>query len=95
MKVTTLTDLKEGFYGLIRDWTSDKFIQNLKILEKEKKIELIVEKIDCDLEAKTWDGALYLKLKKIKTDELVNYVLDLSRADEMSIQDKTLRLWWD
>lgn len=95
MKFMTESDAKNSFFNMLGEWQGKQFVINLKVLEKEEKIEIMWDKLDYDADNGNWDGALFIKLTKIKMDELVNYVLGHSGADEMSIDNKTLRLWWD
>lgn len=98
MKIgVTVIDHKEEFYKYLEKVVSSSFIKNIQIFEKQKKIELMPEKIDFDEEAGTWCGTLYLKINKgkVTTEELVNCIIGMAGADEISIKGDALRLWWD
>lgn len=95
MKFMTETDAKESFFAMLTNWQGKQFVTNLKILEKEQKLEIMWDKLEYEADNDRWDGTLFIKLTKIKMDELVNYVLGCSGADEMSVDKKVLRLWWD
>lgn len=95
MKFMTETDAKNAFFAVLKNWQGEQFVKNLTCLEKEDKIELMWKDLDFDANSGDWDGTLLINLKKIKMDELVNFILGHSRADEMSIDGKVLRLWWD
>lgn len=95
MKFMTEADAKNSFFTMLTDWQGKQFVTNLILLEKEQKIEILWDKLDYDVTNGNWDGTLFIKLTKIKMEELVNFVLGLSNADEMSLDKKVLRLWWD
>ena len=95
MKFMTEIDAKESFYSMLTNWQGKQFVTNLEILEKEQKLEIVWDKLEYEANNDRWDGTLFIKIKKIKMDELVNYVLGCSGADEMNIDKKVLRLWWD
>lgn len=95
MKFMTEADAKNSFFDMLKNWQGESLVKNIMLLEKEQKIEVMWDKLDYDADNGNWDGTLFIKLTKIKMDELVNYVLGHSRADEMSIDKKVLRLWWD
>lgn len=95
MKFMTEVDAKNSFFKMLKEWRGESLVKNIMILEKEQKIQVMWDKLDYDADSGEWDGTLFIKITKIKMDELVNYILGHSRADEMSIDKKVLRLWWD
>ena len=90
--------------------SNDKLKKNLEILQKRNAIEIVTDNLknikygqqqtrkgggmEKVLEG-GWDGTLYIKLKSISNEHLVNYILGWAKTDEMSIQNNILRLWWD
>lgn len=98
MKIgVTVIDHKEEFYKYIDKHYGGNLIKNIRALEKQKKLELMPEKIDFDEEQGTWCGSIFLRIsKKMSTEEVVNYVIGCAaRPDEVSLKDGVLRLWWD
>jgi hypothetical protein len=93
----TVIDHKEEFYKYLDGYFGGNLAKNIRVLEKEGKLELVPEKIDFDEELKSWCGTIFLKInKKMTTEELVNYIIgEASRPDEVSLKNGLLRLWWD
>ena len=92
----TVIDHKEEFYKFLDGYFGGNFCKNIRIMERDKEIELVPERIDYDEEQGTWDGSIYLKInKKTKMEDVINYVIGTSKADEISIDNGVLRLWWD
>ena len=92
----TVIDHKQEFYDYLDKFIgSGKLGKNLSIFEKEGKIELLTDKIDFDNDKDTWCGTVFVKIKKMTTEEVINYIIGVSGADEISMEKKILRLWWD
>lgn len=67
--------------------------RNIRKLIETKKIIAISSP---DIARDRWNGDAYITFSDDATiEEIVNYVISPSRADEISIKEKTLRLWWD
>jgi len=92
----TVIDHKEEFYTFLDEYFGGNFSKNIRIMDRAKEIELVPERIDYDKEAGTWDGTVYFKInKKAKMEDVINYIIGTARADEVSIDNGVLRLWWD
>lgn len=92
----TVIDHKEEFYKFLDGYFGGNFSKNLRIMDRAKEIELVTEHIGYDEVQGTWDGAIYLRInKKTKMDDVINYIIGTAKADEVSIDNGVLRLWWD
>ena len=92
----TVIDHKENFYKFLENYFGGHFGKNLRIMDRKKEIELVTERMDYNEDAGTWDGTIYLRInKKTKMDDVINYIIGTSKADEISIDKGVLRLWWD
>ncbi len=78
--------------GLWKSFLDEKLINNLAIFAKRGQLQVDVSNFD---DSERWDGELLIKLTGINTQDLVNFVIGMAFADEISIQDDVLRLWWD
>ena len=50
---------------------------------------------DADLEEGTWQGGVLIKVKNLSTETVINDFIKCSNADEISMENGILRLWWD
>ena len=92
----TVIDHKEEFYKFLDGYFGENLTKNIRIMERDKEIQLVPERMDYNEEAGTWDGAIYLKInKKAKMEDVINYIIGTAKADEVSIDNDVLRLWWD
>lgn len=74
---------------------NSNLIKNLIILIKEEKLTLNIENFN-NVD-NTWGGTLYVNLiRGVTTYDVVNYIVGVSGADEISMpKKKSIRLWWD
>jgi hypothetical protein len=74
---------------------SPQVITNLAVFVRDGKIALTCKTLDVG--AAYWDGELLITFTSdMSKEDLVNYIISGSYADEMQMVDyKTLRLWWD
>lgn len=87
-ETNTFTELMKD-YG---SYLSTSFLKNLTIFCKKGEIEITVPDISED----NWGGVFLITLTGISTPNLVNYIIGMSQADEISMTTETdLRLWWD
>jgi small-conductance mechanosensitive channel len=71
----------------------EQYRNNIERLIDEQKIRSIVAE---NITQTTWDGEVYIIFSsRATTQEIVNLVISPSKADEISIEYRTLRLWWD
>ena len=96
MQEVTVINHKEEFYIFLDKYFGGHLAKNLRIFEKEKKIQLMLDKIEFDTQRGTWCGTIYIKIKKLKAEDIINYIIGVAhRPDEVSMENKILRLWWD
>lgn len=88
------TDLN-GILDMVKEYTTERVTKNLRVFAKQNKIEL--ELPHADLELGQWDGTLLIHfLQPMSAADVINYIVNDTRADEMNfVDEKTLRLWWD
>lgn len=72
-----------------------QFVKNLDLLSNQKKIEVDLTPFSTD--GATWDGTLNIKIINLTTEQVINYIISwaIPAADEISMNNDTLRLWWD
>ena len=94
------TNSKEDLSNILRALSrfcqcTDGVIKNLAVFVRDGKIELTCNTLDVG--AGYWDGELLITFtSEMSKEDLVNYIISGSYADEMQMIDyKTLRLWWD
>lgn len=90
------TETKDPINRLVfnfHPFSMDQFGKNVRKLIDDGKIRSIIAN---DITSSTWDGEVYITFAASATlQEIVNLIISPSRADEISIENKTLRLWWD
>jgi hypothetical protein len=85
----------DAILDTIKDWVGEQLHKNLQIFAKQGLIKL--ELPEANLDKEMWDGTLLIHFVNLwSATDIINYIVSVSRADEISmLNDKTLRLWWD
>lgn len=85
----------ENILNTINEWTTDRVVKNLRVFVKKGKLKL--ELPNADLDSNRWDGTLLIHfVEPMSAADVINYIVNDTRADEMNfVDEKTLRLWLD
>ena len=94
MKTYNDSDSFNNDFNWLSDFLSSEYIKEMSNLIDSTKIVVFVNNINNFNE--TWDGEIIIDVSKLTTQEVVNYLISDSFADEISMtENKLLRLWWD
>lgn len=72
-----------------------KLSGNIRHFCKTGQILVRIEDERADAEKGLWDGELLIETHKLSTEEVVNFLIGVSSADEIGMNNGVLRLWWD
>lgn len=86
-EICTLVDLVSPLGG--------KLSHNLRSYCKADQILVRIDDEKADAEKGMWDGELLIETHKLSTEEIVNFLIGVSSADEIGMEKGVLRLWWD
>ena len=94
MKTYTEHTEFDSDFGWLNHFLNKNFTKNVSQLLSENKITASVNHLDPSNEE--WDGEIHIDVSKLSTQIIVNKLIGISHADEISMPDsKNLRLWWD